>query len=318
LILELATREVLEANRGALHFFERRYGHPVEVRDHITLGTRHYDLLELLVSGRLVGFDASLPSEAAGEVGQELRVWVRRLVEHDGGCHVAVIVLTQGGDIDQTIFLPAARPAQMVVGATDDEWRAEWVTPEVTRLLGYEPDEFTGMPLLAIAHPDTAGETVAALTYAGSRQGSAVVDARLRAADGTWRASSMIVSPRPGEGTGVMFLLLPPAAHVVPGPTDPDRHLARVGDDVHAAALVRDGDLQSRLPEGLSSRQWEIVTRLQRGERVPGIAAAMYLSQSTVRNHLVAVFRKFGVHSQAELLARLRAGDDQDTLPRSR
>ena len=60
------------------------------------------------------------------------------------------------------------------------------------------------------------------------------------------------------------------------------------------------------MPE-LSSRQWEIVTRLQRGERVPGIAKAMYLSQSTVRNHLTVVFRKFGVHSQEQLLARLRA-----------
>jgi DNA-binding CsgD family transcriptional regulator len=28
----------------------------------------------------------------------------------------------------------------------------------------------------------------------------------------------------------------------------------------------------------------------------------MYSSQSTVRNHLTAVYRKFGVHSQRELL----------------
>jgi DNA-binding CsgD family transcriptional regulator len=29
------------------------------------------------------------------------------------------------------------------------------------------------------------------------------------------------------------------------------------------------------------------------------------VSESTVRNHLTAVYRQFGVHSQAELLAKL-------------
>ena len=37
----------------------------------------------------------------------------------------------------------------------------------------------------------------------------------------------------------------------------------------------------------------------------PEIARSMYLSQSTVRNHLTAVYRKFGVHSQRELLELL-------------
>jgi len=31
----------------------------------------------------------------------------------------------------------------------------------------------------------------------------------------------------------------------------------------------------------------------------------MFLSPSTIRNHLAAIYRKFGVHSQAELLAAL-------------
>ena len=63
--------------------------------------------------------------------------------------------------------------------------------------------------------------------------------------------------------------------------------------------------------DGLSPRQWEIVTRLLRGERVPDIARSLFLSQSTVRNQLGAVYRKLGVHSQAELIARLQ-GRDQD------
>jgi two-component system response regulator DesR len=56
----------------------------------------------------------------------------------------------------------------------------------------------------------------------------------------------------------------------------------------------------------LPPRQLEVLTRLVDGERVQDIAQAMYLSESTIRNHLAAIFTKAGVHSQAQLLALLR------------
>jgi DNA-binding CsgD family transcriptional regulator len=56
----------------------------------------------------------------------------------------------------------------------------------------------------------------------------------------------------------------------------------------------------------LSPRQWEVLTRLLHGDRVPRIAEELFLSQSTVRNHLADIFRKMGVHSQEELLDLFR------------
>ena len=56
-----------------------------------------------------------------------------------------------------------------------------------------------------------------------------------------------------------------------------------------------------------SPRQWEVLTRLLQGERVPRIAEELFLSQSTVRNHLADMFKKMGVHSQEELLDLFRA-----------
>ena len=41
---------------------------------------------------------------------------------------------------------------------------------------------------------------------------------------------------------------------------------------------------------------------------MPQIARELFLSQSTVRNHLTEMFRKLGVHSQEELLALVRSG----------
>jgi DNA-binding NarL/FixJ family response regulator len=56
--------------------------------------------------------------------------------------------------------------------------------------------------------------------------------------------------------------------------------------------------------DDLSSRQWQILVRLLRGERVPTIARAMNLSPSTVRNHLSTIYKRVGVHSQAELIEK--------------
>ena len=56
----------------------------------------------------------------------------------------------------------------------------------------------------------------------------------------------------------------------------------------------------------LSHRERTIVEAIANGERVRSLARALHLSERTVRNHLQASFRKFDVHSQIELVARLR------------
>ena len=85
------------------------------------------------------------------------------------------------------------------------------------------------------------------------------------------------------------------------------RQLAVLGGDV----LDGMDQLRSQMPSGnFSTRQWEILTRLVRGERVEDIAADLYLSPSTVRNHLAAIYKKFGVHSQTQLLAKLLTAPD--------
>lgn len=57
----------------------------------------------------------------------------------------------------------------------------------------------------------------------------------------------------------------------------------------------------------LSARQRDIVERLVRGQRVGSIAGSLYISRSTVRNHLSQVYRLVGVHSQEELLNELQS-----------
>jgi DNA-binding CsgD family transcriptional regulator len=59
--------------------------------------------------------------------------------------------------------------------------------------------------------------------------------------------------------------------------------------------------------ESLTKREKDVLHLLLDGLRVSSIARNLYLSPQTVRNHLKAIFRKLGAHSQAELLDSLRA-----------
>jgi DNA-binding NarL/FixJ family response regulator len=96
-----------------------------------------------------------------------------------------------------------------------------------------------------------------------------------------------------------------------------EQHLWRIAAEVEASGILHRFNAVPglrRLQEvhDLSPRQWEVLRRLLNGQRVPTISAELFLSQSTVRNHLTAIFERFGVHSQAELLARL---SDRSALP---
>jgi DNA-binding NarL/FixJ family response regulator len=92
---------------------------------------------------------------------------------------------------------------------------------------------------------------------------------RVRTNSADWRSLASLLAVPPGDD--------PPASEFLPG-----------------------------LPH-LTSREQEVLTRLLDGQRVASIAAELFVSQSTVRNHLSAIFRKVGVHSQAALLRRLRS-----------
>jgi DNA-binding CsgD family transcriptional regulator len=60
-------------------------------------------------------------------------------------------------------------------------------------------------------------------------------------------------------------------------------------------------------PPCLTRRQREILYLLVEGIRVNQIAARLTLSETTVRNHIRAILRGLGVHSQLEAVARARA-----------
>jgi DNA-binding CsgD family transcriptional regulator len=171
--------------------------------------------------------------------------------------------------------------------------------------------------IVDLVHPDDVGRVLEAFeSAAASPSGNAVVSVRRgggRACQGT-----RVLVNYFREQDRFEFTVAPVVDHglaELDRASELERRLRRIADEVEAAGLFQRA---ARLPdpdrvpglETLSSRQWEIVTRLLRGERVPRMARAMYLSPSTVRNHLSTIFRKLGVHSQAELIDRLYPPDE--------
>lgn len=97
-----------------------------------------------------------------------------------------------------------------------------------------------------------------------------------------------------------------------------ESHLWRIALEIQASgiggAANKTGGLRFHPGlRGLTKRQSEILRHLLRGERIPAIAEALFLSPSTVRNHLSTIYRRVGVHSQSELLARLLPIDGDAT-----
>ena len=137
---------------------------------------------------------------------------------------------------------------------------------------------------------------------------------RVTIASRTGLATLICVLTRLAGSADRLFMLSEPTT--APRASQLEQHLWRIAAEIDASGiLVGLGSLPSlaisRRPEAaaLTPRQWEILRRLVAGQRVPLIAKEMFVSQSTVRNHLSATFERFGVHSQAELLAVLSGTD---------
>jgi DNA-binding CsgD family transcriptional regulator len=95
--------------------------------------------------------------------------------------------------------------------------------------------------------------------------------------------------------------------------TQLEAHMMRIADELHAAGLIPRLERLPALTEQpqlgkLTSREWAVLTRLLDGQRISAIAADLFVSRSTVRNHLSSIYAKLGVHTQVDLIRLIRRG----------
>jgi PAS domain S-box-containing protein len=201
------------------------------------------------------------------------------------------------------------------VGTADADGHIDRISRDVEALLGYPNVHFVGTGLISLAHPVDAQRLQEAIDRAVTERGSVELRMLAPRADGTRREVRMFLSAEPDESPTRLGFTLAGVAEggrtIEQRAADLEATLRRIADEMQTVGITAGMahlPPAARLPElaDLSTRQWEIVTRLQRGDRVPAIAKAMFLSAHTVRNHLSAVYKKLGIHSQQELIERLR------------
>jgi PAS domain S-box-containing protein len=302
-LLDLASGQVLEASDDALRILEGE-------RDDVVgrLATTFSDekqltsdALGLLSTGTVEGYQSARRLRKADGTPFAAWVWTRRVPDAD-----AVLLVLTDEPIQRDPHPVTVEHQASVVGVVDDEWRVVAVSADVEDLLGVDPQALIGVRADERLHPDDLPELLLSLTECLRTGRSARAGVRFLDGQARWRRMKLLLTPLRDKGSRRMaFVLSSPTCT-----TDDDAlgdRLRRIANELRAAGLLP-ATPSPVVPDDadLSPRQLDILDRLLAGSRVPAIARELYLSQSTVRNHLSVIFRKFGVHSQVELIERLR------------
>jgi DNA-binding CsgD family transcriptional regulator/PAS domain-containing protein len=309
ILTELSTRKLLAVNAEAAAI----------------LDTRAEDLVGSDVLAHIDSRDRDAARTAyaamAGEVIDAYQAQ-RRLVTPSGQERAVTVsgrrVDAANGLYGLWILLPAAAPSTaietlmfgapaVVLAVTDHDWQIEYMTADAD-LLGVKGAELRGFPLLGLVHPSATTALLAAAERAATEHLAVTVLTNMRTGDGEWADRYCVVVPicnHQPPRLGVVITAITPTSADLGSGSKLDEHLRQAAIEARAMQTLDAIPALAQLPPGseLSARQTEIVARLAAGESQADIARSMFLSPSTVRNHLTAVYRKFGVHSQAQLLA---------------
>jgi PAS domain S-box-containing protein len=224
-----------------------------------------------------------------------------------------VLAFTPERDARGPSLVHAVDDGPTVIGFGDGDGNIAMISEDAREIVGFEPEHLRQYSSLGFIHADDMPEyllTVSTVVATGQTRHLAL---RIRHADGHWVPVEAIVASLPDGGAYRLGFVI---RTVAPSPDDDrverltqlEERLRRIAVELAAVGVSDHVDPEvARLLNELSPRQREVVRMLEAGARVPTIAQELYLSQSTVRNHLSAIFRKFGVTSQEELLRALRA-----------
>jgi DNA-binding CsgD family transcriptional regulator len=290
--------------------------------DWLSADDRHAARLgfQALADGDLTGYQAVRRLANPEDPDQVFSVWISTIDVEGTRVGLASVIPSASHDNQFRVIPPAStvpEPGNVVLGTVDGFWRVDRISQDVTALLGIAPEQCIGRPVLGVVHPFDVPALLAAVEHA--RRGERAVRFMLRVSAGShdWTEVTVVLATvAPGDPPPLAFALI---RYDAPddAPKDSARemqletHMLRIADELHAAGLIPRLQQLPALSEEprlgkLTSREWAVLTRLLDGQRVSAIAADLYVSQSTVRNHLSSIYAKLGVHRQVDLIRLMR------------
>lgn len=229
---------------------------------------------------------------------------------------VSVLPLNWASE-DANALVAAQADDTLTMGTVNGQWVVDRITTAQHADAAFESAQLLNRSVFVVLHPEDVGELMFVAAQASRQRSAAFGRIRLRSSGGGWTWRRVGLQPLDvAPSQGYAFILFNGAFPDVFGQAgDRDDDLEGVVETTvgHIRASAVAGWMVTfptalQLPElsALTAREYEILLRLAAGERVRIIASSLHLSESTVRNHLTAIFRKMGVGSQTELLALLR------------
>ncbi len=314
LLLEIPSEKILAASRGAQELLgaDRKSveGHSFED----FTSDEPSGAVDLILAGRLQGYETSRHLRADDKGSIPARVWVRAFDDDIPSRRVLAIISTDAKSSPTHVPMFAEGELPPVVGTANENLLVDRISSDVEAFLGYAPGDVLGQSLLSLVSEEDMPKWLLAIAQATIARGGVTLNVRARPADDralVCDAFLLAMLPAPS----CAFVLMPrrPGSDTGAGKYSVVEQLSRLNRGVRAVSRSADeatSDLH-RVPgiEQLSPRELDIVRRLVTGDRVPAIAKALFLSQSTIRNHLSRVYHKLGVGSQQGLIDLLRRSD---------
>ncbi len=316
LVLEVPSERIVAASPAATQLLDPGggmiVGHLLEAftADSPILGH------DLFAGGRLNGFETSRLLRRSDGADVKVRMWIRSFGQQPSSDFVVVVIVAEEST-DATAADVGWRDAPAVFGTADAGLLIERISNDAEQLFNVPVAALLRGSFLMLIAQDDVPRCLRALSEASANQAGITLhlDIRARPTETVLRCEVVILPLQPSPSCAFVFLPIPegdgPDAHVS---VELSAILLRLGRGAELARLARGvfrGVTENSLP-GLSlltTRELEVVSFLLDGDRPPAIAAKLFVTQSTVRNHLAAVFAKLNVSSQQELVNLFRSAE---------
>jgi DNA-binding CsgD family transcriptional regulator len=316
LVLEVPSERIVAASPGAQQLLDPGGSDVVGRYLEEFTADRAAPGSDLFAGGRMNGFEAFRVLRRARGADVKVRMWIRAF-DHQPASRFVLVVIVADEPIQRVAGATKWQDAPAVVGTADASLLIERISSDAEALFGRSVDELLGQSMIGLVAEQDVPNCLAAVTEASASQNGVTLylDIRAGAADspavGTLSCEVLILPLQPSPSCAFVFLPTPTGLSRTRTSADLSAILGRLGRGAEVAQLARgvfNGITERDVPglSRLTTRELEIVTRLLDGDRAPAIATRLFLSQSTVRNHLASVFGKLGVTSQQELFNLFR------------
>jgi hypothetical protein len=155
-------------------------------------------LLRALAEGALTGYRATRSLGAGNSAPRELALWVCAVDVEGARLGLVSAAPLHGASTAEaepiTAMLSAPAPGHVLLGMLDHEWRIDRISHDVVEMLGFQPEEVAGLPILGALYPGDAPSFLAAVEHARIGRRTVWLTVRVRAKSGTWSRVAAVLA----------------------------------------------------------------------------------------------------------------------------